>query len=114
MRRVIQLEGVYDDEGRNESSCVIQLATEDDVTLSQDKRRSRILETVSARPGITKTKIAEAVGGRKVTVMNEVNALLVNGALRIEIRNRTQHVYVADVPGSGSAVPGREVPVPLP
>jgi hypothetical protein len=96
-RRVVQLDGVFDDDGNNESSCVIQLATGEDVTVGHDKRRSRILDLVQAQPGITKTKLVGEIGGRKADVYREIDALIAGTALLMQTRGTTHHLYVGDL-----------------
>jgi hypothetical protein len=96
-RRIIQLDSVYDDEGNPESSCVMQLATLEDVSSGVDKRRARILQFVRGRPGITKTKLAGDVGGRKADVYREIDALIASGALRMETKGDTHHLFERDL-----------------
>jgi hypothetical protein len=96
-RRVIQLDGVYDDEGNNESSCVIHLATGEEMSSGVGKRRDRILDLVRAQPGISKTQVAKEIGGRKTNVVKTIGELISAGALRVESKGTTVHVYVADL-----------------
>lgn len=94
-RRVIQLDDVYDDEGANEASCVIQVATEQDMSSVGGKRHARILDLVRKNPGISKTQMAKELGGRKKDVLKTVDELIADRTLRIESKGMVMHLFLA-------------------
>lgn len=93
-RRVIQLDGVYDDEGAHEASCVIQVATEQDKASVSGKRDTRIQDLVRKIPGITKNQIAKELGGRKQDVLKTVDELITVGTLRVETKGMVMHLFL--------------------
>jgi hypothetical protein len=89
-RTIIQLDGVWDDEGNPETSCVIQLGTpQDQQRLSVDqKREKRILEFLNKHPNSTKDAVCKEIGGRRGVVLDAIKLLIADGRVVMSPKDR--------------------------
>jgi hypothetical protein len=87
---VFPVDGVVDEEGKPETSCIIHLDTEDEGKglTKEEKREQKILRFVAKHPGITKTAVAVEVGGRKSDTFNAVDELVSAGRLHRDSDHR--------------------------
>jgi hypothetical protein len=94
VRRSIQLDDVIEPEtGEPVSSCVIRIASDDDLRQGDVQRRNRVVDFVAKHPGVTKNDIAKGLGGRKADLVQEIDKLASARILKFEKGDRN-HVRV--------------------
>jgi hypothetical protein len=83
-RRKVWLDGVLDEDGDPESSCVIRLPNAEEVAQLSARPadlESRIVAYVAKHPGLTKTALRDKVGGKTKTFGETVDRLVESGRL---------------------------------
>jgi hypothetical protein len=88
VRRVVKLKDKHGrpladpNTGKAITSCVIERAREKDLKGSAYALRNKICEFVSKTPQATKNQIAKAVGGKKATVLEQVDKMTAERILK--------------------------------
>jgi hypothetical protein len=94
-RKSVQLDGIYDEEGNPETSCVIEMPSVEEVVFresGEEKKRRAIVECVQGQKGgCSKSAIHKAVGGnrgevwKRLTDMINDRTLVVNDRGNLEV-----------------------------
>jgi len=100
VRYTMQLDGVVDEDGNPETSCVIRLASDRDVETfvakSTDARRAQIRTYIQQNPGSTMNSLYRAVGGNRSQTGRIVQGLLREGVIEDRKERKTSRLYVRD------------------
>jgi hypothetical protein len=78
-RKSVHLDGVYDEEGQPETSCVIEVPSEEEVVFregSEQKKHRLIVEFVKANPNCSKSAVYKAMGGNRNEVFTRITNLI--------------------------------------
>jgi hypothetical protein len=109
VRRPIELEGVWDDEGNPESSCVLEVADSDDAQVRRaekaDKIREAIVTLVRSKPDCSRNYIVEKMGGNRNLVLSRIKDLVEEGLLLADPR---KGLRALDLVREGELVARRE------